>query len=468
MATGLGGWFRELLKDIASVSGLPVVLIAIVFVIAWRFVDPAPPSRLVISTGAEGGAYHEFAAAYRKILARDRIELVIRPSDGAVENLTRLKDSASDVDLAFVQDGLAGAEEHSNLVSLGSFYYEPLWIFYRPAGGRELARLSELKGLRVAPGGEGSGTRSLSLRLLAASGISQKNARLLSLGGAAAAEALLAGQVDVAFFVSAVEPPLIQKLLRDGRVRAMSLAQAEAYSRQFPYLQRLMLPHGAIDLEKGIPSRDLELIAPTATLVARDSLHPALVYLLLKAATEVHGGARLLQKDREFPNRRAVDFPLSEEAERYYRSGSVPWLQRVLPFWVATFVDRMLVLLIPLIALLLPLSRMVPALYSWRVRSKVYRWYGELALLEAQLRQDGSPEARQRYLQRLDWIEESVNDIRLPLAFTEHRYFLREHIELVRRRLAHGPEEGTPAGDPAGAAGSAARDPVLLPGAGAP
>jgi len=423
---------RDVWKDFVLVVAIPLLVVIAVVVVASQFVNPAPPRRITISTSTAEGGYHFFAGEYQKILARDGITLELRTSAGATENLARLSKPDSGVDLGFVQDGLAAASDHPDLVSLGSLYYEPVWVFHRQR--RELSRFGELKGLRIATGSEGSGTRTLALELLSASGISDKNARLVPLGADAAAKALSAGQVDVAFFVGAPGVSIIQRLLRDPGVRVMSLSQAEALTRRFPYLHHLVLPEGAIDMVKNVPVRDLDLVAPTATLVARDSLHPALMYLLLQAASEVHGPARLLSRKNEFPSDRDSGLPLAEQAQRYYKSGP-PFLIRVLPFWLATFLDRMLILIIPLIAVLMPFSRVVPGLYGWRFRSRVFRWYGELNTLEAQVRSDAGPEARARSLEKLDWIEGEVKRIRLPLAFVQHRYILLEHVDLVRRRL---------------------------------
>ena len=432
MVKRLKGIFRETAKDIASTAGFPVLLLVIFIVVGLKYVDPAPPDHLVISTGSGEGAYQAYAEEYQAILARQGIKLVTRPSEGAVENLSRLSDEKSDVDLAFVQGGLNTDGHSDDLVSLGRLYFEPIWIIYRHT--KNLGRLSQLKGMRIALGREGGGTRQLALRLLGKSGISGENTRITALGGDAAAQALQRGAVDAAFFVGTADIPSIRMLLTDPGTKLMSIDQAEAHARIFPFLHHLVLPHGAINIEKNIPAKDVDLLAVTATLVARDNLHPALAYLILKAAREVHGGPGLFQKEHDFPADRDVDFPLSDEAERFYKSGS-PFLHRMLPFWLATFVDRIIVLIIPLLAVLIPFTRIVPSLYAWRVRSKIYRWYGELAVLEAQIRANNDPAARQKYLERLDWIESRVNLIRLPLAFSDSLYFLREHIELVRRKM---------------------------------
>lgn len=454
MVTNPKSRYREVWKDFVLVVAVPLLVVIAVVLVAIQFVNPAPPRHITISTSTAEGAYHFFAGEYRKILARDGITLELRTSAGSAENLARLSRPDSGVDLGFVQDGLAAPSDYPELVSLGSLYYEPVWVFHRQR--RELSRFSELKGLRIATGGEGSGTRALALELLLASGISDRNARLAALGTDAAARALSAGEVDVAFFVGAPGVPVIQRLLRDPGVRVMSFGQAEALTRRFPYLHHLVLPEGAIDLVKNVPARDLDLVAPTATLVARDSLHPALMYLLLQAATELHAPARLLSRKNEFPSDRDSGLPLAEQAQRYYKSGP-PFLIRVLPFWLAAFLDRMLILIIPLIAVLMPFSRVVPGLYGWRFRSRVYRWYRDLGALEAEIRGGATPEARARCLEKLEWIEGQVERIRLPLAFVQHRYILLEHVELVRRHLRSQQAPGASARAEAASAAARAR-----------
>lgn len=416
---------RDLIVTVA-----PLVLIVVAaFWVAYQFVKPAPPAALVMTTGGEGGAYRAYAERYREILARDGIDLRLRPSSGSIENLRRLADDASGVDVGFVQSGSGAAADAPGLVSLGSLYYEPLWVFYRSSA--VLQRLSELKGKRVAIGPEGSGIRKLALQLLSANDAQQQPTTLLDLGMAAAAKALQKREIDAAFVIAGPDSPVVQELLRADGVRLMSFSQATAYTRLFPFLSSVVLPQGAIDLARNIPGRDTTLLAPTATLVAREDLHPALMSLLIQAATEVHGHAGLFQRAGEFPAPVAADFPLSEEAKRYYKSGP-SFLQRYLPFWVAVLVQRMLVLLVPAIAVLIPLMRILPSLYGWQVRRRIYRWYGELKYLEHDLEQNREPEQIPDYLARLDRIEQRVSKLKVPLAFSNQLYTLRQHIGFVR------------------------------------
>lgn len=424
---------RISLRDLIATAGPAVFLVVAGFWIAYQFVEPAPPRHLVISAGPPSGAYQGFAERYRDILARNGIRLEIRSSSGSIENLGLLKNEDSGVDIAFIQAGIAQEDQDSELVSLGNVYYEPVWVFYR--GGQVLDRLTQLQGKRVAVGGESSGTQLLALQLLIASGFETDSPGLVTVGGDVAEKALEKREVDAVFFIAAPEAPAVQRLLRIPGVKLMDFARAEAYTRRLHYLSVVTLPGGGVDLVKDIPARDTRLVAPTAHLVARDSLHPALASLLAQALTEVHGKPGLFSRAGEFPSFRDNDFPHSEQAQRYYKSGA-PFLQRYLPFWLAVFADRIIVMLIPLIALFIPASRVVPALYAWRIRSRLYRCYGELKYLEHDIRQHFTPEKVDEYMESLDRVEEHANARPIPLSFTNELYFLREHINLVRDALA--------------------------------
>jgi TRAP transporter TAXI family solute receptor len=398
----------------------------------YHFVDPAPPNRLVMSTGEEQSDYQSFGKRYQEILSRDGVQLELRTSAGAVENLQRLRDANAGVDVALVQDGLHNDQDGDDLVSLGSMYYEPLWVFYR--GKQDLTRLNQLAGKRVSIGREGGGTRRIALQLLNLSGVTERNTKLLALRSMDGAKALASGEVDAAFFIGTPDTDFIEDSLHHANLKLMSLEHADAYTRRLPFLHALKLPRGTIDVVGDIPPRDTQLVGLTSTLIVRDELHPALKYLLLKAAKEVHGAPDIFTGRNQFPAEKDTDFPLADEAARFYKSGP-PLLQRYLPFWAASFFDRMLVVLVPLIAFLIPLTRLIPSIYAWRIRRRVYRWYGELKFLETQVQADTAGAQRAEHLTKLDWIEDRVNGMRLPLAFSEHMYILREHIDLVRRGL---------------------------------
>jgi TRAP transporter TAXI family solute receptor len=413
--------------------GLPALaILAAAFWIAFQFVEPAPPKRLVMSGGAEGGAYDSYAAQYRDKLAADGVQLELRRSAGSVENLKRLMDGGSGVSIAFVQGGVAKPGDDDELMSLAGLYYEPLWVFYR--GGAELDHVSRLRGRRIAIGPEGSGTRPLALQVLALAGIGPGNTTLLDFDANRSAQALARGEIDAAMMVADSGSATVARLLHDKGVRLMSFAQAEALSRHLSFLSHVVLPEGGIDFAANLPARDVHLVAPTANLVVRDDIHPALITLLMQAATEIHGGAGLLRKAGEFPSAKGVDFAMSVDAERYLKSGP-PFLQRHLPFWLAVFIDRMVVMLVPVLAILIPLVRFTPAVYAWRIKSRIYRWYGKLKVLEIDVQSAKSASEVRALIERLDAIEHSVSRIPTPLAFSEYLYNLRSHIDLVRSLL---------------------------------
>jgi TRAP-type uncharacterized transport system substrate-binding protein len=419
-------------RDLLAIAVPALLLLVAAFWVAYQYIRPAPPDRIVISTGAESGAYHAFARRYQEILARDGIALELRPSSGALENFRRLADDESEVEIGFVQGGTAEAEDAPDLLSLGSVSYEPVWVFYR---GREpVDRLGQLRGKRIAIGAEGSGNRKLALELLAANAASAAPTRLLPLGGIDAAEALVAGAADAVIVVAAPEAGVVKALLYAKGVRLMHFDRAAAYSRRFQFLYPVMLPQGTIDLIRDIPPADTHLFAPTANLLVKNTLHPALIDLMMQAMSEVHGGRGVFHNAHEFPSAKDPEFPLSPEARRFYQSGA-PFLQRYLPFWAATLVDRVMVMLIPMIALLIPLLKSAPALYAWRVRSRLYRLYGELKFLEHDIRENLSPHQYDDYMARLDAIDKAANTRPIPLAFADQQYTLRQHVDFVRGAL---------------------------------
>lgn len=437
MGKQIVGRLSELsLRDLLVVALPLLMLLAAGFWLASRFIQPAPPDTLILASGGEGGAYQRFAAAYKDVLAGYGVRLIEKSSAGAIENLNNLRDEKVEVDAGFFQAGIARPTADDTLVSLGGLYYEPLWVFYREALAKpaEPDRIVQLKGKRIALGAAGSGTQYLAKEMLAANGVDGGNSALLETGGLALVEAFARNRIDAAFVVGPTQSATVWTLLYTPGVRLMSLTHADAYTRRFPYLSKVVLPQGAVDLERNIPSRDMTLVASVATLLVREDTHPALVDLLMQAASEAHSAPGIFQKPGEFPRAMAVDFPLSKEAERFYKSGK-PLLQRYLPFWAATLVDRMVVMLIPLFALLIPLFKVAPGLYSWRVRSRIYRRYGELKFLEAEVAENPEKHTPAEWLARLDAIEADVNRMPTPLAYADMLYTLRSHIGLVRVTL---------------------------------
>ncbi|MEA2939286.1 MAG: hypothetical protein QOC56_2790 [Alphaproteobacteria bacterium] len=403
-----------------------VAILAAVIVLVWTL----PPRTIMMATGAEGGAYHEIGKQYRDILARAGVELRLVSTGGATENLALLRDKR--VSVGLVQGGIAGEQDASQLESLGTVFYEPLWLFHR-SELRGLG-LDVLRGRKVSVGPEGSGTRTLSLELLRRIGIDRQVGELLALTPQAAGDKLIAGEIDTALMLISWDSPVIRRLLADERVELASFPFADAYVAFYPFLSKVVVPAGVGDLAKGRPPSDVTLVAPKASLIVRKDLHSAIQYLLLNTAVQVHSGAGIFQRAGQFPAAEAIDLPLSGEALQFYKSGR-PFLQNYLPFWAASLAGRLLILLIPIIGILYPLMRFLPALYGWAMRSKISRLYGELRLMEAEMETRGAGRDTGDMLARLDRLEQRANHLRVSLGYANMLYMLRAHIALVRERL---------------------------------
>lgn len=411
-----------------------VLLVVLAFWFTYRFVRPAPPDTIVMTSGRAGSIFQATAERYRKILARQGIKLEIVPSEGSLDNLRRLADPKSKADVGFVQGGLASLGEPDKVESLGSIFYAPVAVFYRAR--KPAARLSQLEGKSIAIGREGSGTRAIAETLLKANGI-QAGGRttLVDLEGDDAANALVRGSVDAAVLTGdSASGANMVRLIHTPGIELFDFVQAEAYVRRFPYLSKIELPPGSLDLGKNDPPNKLTLIATTVELIAKPELHPALSDLLIEAAREVHGRASLLQKAGEFPAPLEHEYRLGDDAQRYYQSGKSFWY-RHLPFWLASLLDRTIILLIPIAVLLLPGLKIVPTLYIWRVRQRIYGRYGELMAIEREAFEQTTPEQRAQLLERLNEFEARVVRLRMPGWWADELYVLKNHIGFVRRRL---------------------------------
>jgi TRAP-type uncharacterized transport system substrate-binding protein len=425
-------------QSIAQTLGPVLIVSAIAIFAALHFVRPAPPKTITIASGAPGSKFYLVAQQYKKILAHNRITLKVIETEGSLDNLNRLLAANSPVDIALVQSGTSGGGDTGDLISLGSVFYVPLTIFYRSPA--PLERLSQLRGQRIAIGPTGSGTRSLALALLKANEIEpQGPTQLLDLEGEAARAALLGRQVDAIFLTGDSAPPeTIREMLHAPGIRLFDFPQADAYARRFHYLSKLVLPPGAFDLGENLPPTAINMLAPTVELLAHSSLHPALSDLLIEAATEVHGGATLLQNAGQFPAPLAHEFPISADAARYYKSGK-SFAYRYLPFWIASLLDRTVVVLLPILLVVIPGLRYLPAVYNWRIKSRIDRRYRQLMALERHSLEDVSPQQRAILLDRLAQIEKSVIALKMPGSHAEPLYVLREHIQFVRENLIRSP-----------------------------
>jgi TRAP-type uncharacterized transport system substrate-binding protein len=424
---------RNTLRNNWPAVTITVTVVAIV-VAAIAIIRTMPPRMIVMATGAEDGAYFAAGERYRAVLARAGVEVRLVPTAGSPENLALLLDPRSGVNVGLLQGGTPGAAASSNLESLGTLFYEPVWLFHK-RGLRSQGNASDLRGRRIAVGPPGSGTRALSLELLKRNEIDDQVSELLPLAPQAAGEALLAGEIDAAVILSAWEAPMVRKLLADARIELSSFPRADAYVALYPFLNKVVVPRGVGDLAKDLPPADLILFAPKASLIVHKDLHPAIQYLLLNAAEHIHSKQALFQHANQFPAAEAVDIPLSSEALQFYKSGR-PYLHNYLPFWAADLFGKLIVLLIPILGVLYPILRTLPPLYDWVMRSKIARIYGELRFLEDEIidsrRTGGDTSAM---VARLDRLEGQANQLRIPVAYASMLYILRNHIDVVRARL---------------------------------
>jgi TRAP transporter TAXI family solute receptor len=425
--------------QIISATFVIVMLIAI-WLIA-RYVSPAPPRTLQMTTGAADGAYHQAALKYQEYLKDNGVKLELQTSGGSVQNLERLN---AGTPVGFVQGGLGllsidpqKSDEDTPLRSLGVIGYEPIWIFTRSAElSKNLSQgLDALAGKKVGIGALGSGTRKVALDLLQSYGIHDKHATLSPDSGLTAAKMLSDGVLDAVFLIAAPQAPAVQLLLGKPDVQVASLTHAEGLTRRLPYLSLVTLKAASVDPQRKIPAQDITLLTTTANLVIRDDVHPALAYLLLEAARDIHKGATLLNRPGDFPHARATDFPLADEAQRYYKEGR-PFLQRYLPFWLANFVQRLILILVPLLAIAVPIFKTIPSLLNFKERTRLYRRYGILLDMERDLRdrQLSAAEITTAYAQ-LDKIEHDISHMKFPLEFSDRVYTLRQHIDYVRGQL---------------------------------
>lgn len=438
------------IRDLIASAGPVVFLVIALLVAAYWWLQPQPPQRVVLATGPAGSAYAGFGKRYADALKANGIEVELKATDGSLDNLELLRSGGADV--AFVRGGSADPvkDEEGGLTSLGSLFFEPLWFFYRTDAAKRIDRktstltsLTQLKDLRVNVDKAGSGVPDIMDRMFRANHMDPATLNLSNLEQTPATEALQAGLLDVIVLASAPQSPLVQRLLRAPDIQLMDFAQSDAYSRRFAFLQPVTLPRGVVDLAADLPSHDVSLLAATTSLLSREETHPALRQLFAQTAQNLHGGAGWFNRARDFPNTRTSELPVSPEGDRAI-NGTPPFWQRYLPFWASNLVERMWLVLGGLLVLMLPLSRVVPPLYQFRVRRRVFRWYARLREVEHKL-DTGAGDA-DALLKELADLDRVVNKVAVPLSYADELYALRNNIHAVRKRvLANAPQGGAAA-----------------------
>ena len=411
---------------ILTIAGLAVIILAA----AVFIIETMPPRTVAMATGAEGGANYQMGLRYRDILAQSGVRLRLVPTSGGLENLALLKDPKSDVDAGFIQGGTTSEKDSPGVESLGTVFYEPLWFFFRGEPGEDIRAL---RGRRLSIGPEGSGTRQLALLLMKRFSLDTVVGELSGFTPQIAADKLIAGDIDAAFIITAWDSPVVQQLIAAKGISLASILRADAYVAHYPFLNKLVLPAGVSDLLNNRPPTDTVMLAPKASLAVRADLHPAIQHLFLTAAEQIHAQPGIFQKAGQFPAAESIDLPLSDEAQRFYKRG-LPFLQKYLPFWVATLVERTLVVLLPLAAVLYPIFRYVPQVYDWVMQSKIRRLYDEMRAIEdeMELQAGNNVDAIDA---RLEDLSQRANRLSLPASYASMVYTLRSHINFVRGRL---------------------------------
>jgi TRAP transporter TAXI family solute receptor len=415
--------------EFLKVWGLLAVIVLVGFLITYQYVGAPPPKVVRIATGANNGAYYTFAQEYLRLLASDGITLEVVPTAGSVENLELLK--SGEVSLALIQGGSASRDDKERLQSLGSLFLEPVWIFVRR---QSVKRFLELKGKRVSVGIAGSGTHLLATQLLSAAGITETNTQLIREETTQAIDSLSNGKIDAAFFVASPEAPIIRKLFAAPAVELLNFDRAAAYGRWFPFLTPVTLSEGVIDLQQNIPNHDTPLVAASANLAARRDLNASLIPAVLNAVSRIHEAGGVLEHKRQFPSVDFADLPLNEDARRYLINGP-SFLFRWLPYGTAVLLDRLKILVLPLLALLLPLFKIAPPLYTWRIRSKIYRWYAAVREVESSIQEEKVSSDAASLINRLSELDRQVASVSVPLSYAAELYHLRLHIRFLQEKL---------------------------------
>jgi len=432
---------------------VPVALLSVAaFAFAWHFVKPAPPSHVVIATGSKQGVYYAMAKKYAEYFAANGVDLEVRETGGSSDNFKLLTIPHGDVDVAIVQGGSSPpAEERPHIQAVAGIYYEPVLVFYR--GDAHITQLSQLAGKKIAIGSQGSGVRTMARMLLDEAGISDGAAgtQLLAEGDDKAADALTAGQIDAAFYVIAPDAPIVTRLMETPGIQLMSFDHARADGRRHPFLAATTLYQGVIDIKRNLPASDVQLIAATATIAIRDSTHEAIIQLLVRAAEQTNGGGTLLSDPGSFPTADRSELPVNKDA-LYFLKNKPSFLQRTLPFWLASLIERTVILLVPLLVVLVPLIRTMPMVYKWRMESRILSRYKRVRRLEEGLNPDSPPADITAARDQLAEMERELAVLKLPVSFAEQLYNLRSHVLYVRTRLDGWLEAGAAPKEMAGGA----------------
>ncbi|MBP9491373.1 MAG: TAXI family TRAP transporter solute-binding subunit [Aliarcobacter sp.] len=407
---------------------IPIIMLIIAsFYFTSKFIQPSPNKEITIATGSINGEYYQTALKYKEILEKQKLKVNILTSNGSIENVQLLNEKKADI--AFVQNGIEILENENNLQAIASVYYEPLWIFYKNES-YSMDYIIQLISKKISIGTQGSGTKDLSLKLLKNNGIDENNTQILNHTNQEAKDLLLNGEIDAMFIISSADSKIVKELLENPSIRLFSFKRAKAYSRKYIFLESNPLYEGTIDLYKNLPFEDVNLLMTTANLIVRDDFSDELIRLILKEIKPLHNKKGLFEIENQFPNIDNLSLEINEDANRYFTYGDT-WLEKLFPYWIASNIDRLKILLIPLITLMIPLSKGFFPLYRWSIRSKIYKWYKQIQTIDL-----ASFDAKEDELKTLSKTitqlrHEIKAETKVPLSYMGEYYDLIMHLELV-------------------------------------
>ena len=410
---------------------IPVLLLVIVmFAITSEFIQPAPEKKLTIATGSKNGNYYKIAQEYKKLLEANKIEVTLLTTAGSVENIKLLKEKKADI--GFVQNGIVNKEE-TDLEFLANIYYEPLWVFYKN-DNYKIDYLIQLISKKISIGEDGSGTKDLATKLLEDNGINNENSEILTLSTDVSKQMLLDGKIDAMFMVTSHDSGTVKELLENPNINVLNIKRAKAYGQKYTFLEALTLHEGTLDLYKNIPDENINLLSTSANLLGNPEVPEELIRIFLKQVKQVHSKKSLFAEENQFPNLLNTDLKINKDAKQYFTNGDT-WLESIFPYWIASNIDRMKILLIPLLTLLFPLFKGVFPLYQWSMRSKVFRWYKILNDIDKQINSATKNEL-EKFDKEIDELNiEIQKETKVPLSFMGEYYNLMVHLELIQNKI---------------------------------
>jgi uncharacterized protein len=411
---------------------IPILFLVVAsFYLTSKFIEPSSKKEITIATGSIDGEYYNTALKYKEILEKQKVKVNILTSNGSMENIQLLNDNKADI--AFVQNGIDSLKKQTEIKAIASIYYEPLWIFYKN-DEYKMDYLVQLITKRVSLGKEKSGTEDLALKMLNDNGINKENTQLLNNSTAEAKDLLIKGKIDAMFIVSSPNSKIIKELLENPDIKLFNFKRAKAYSRKYTFLESTPLYEGTIDLYRNLPSQDINLLSTTANLIVRNGFSDELTRLILKEIKKVHNKKELFEAANQFPNIENLTIDINEDSERYFTYGDT-WLEKIFPYWIASNIDRLSILLIPLITLMIPLSKGFFPLYRWSIRSKIYKWYEEIHKIDL-IAEYESQDKLQDCLAQITILKKEIKqETKVPLSYMGEYYDLIMHLELIISKI---------------------------------